>query len=184
MAVETVSSATAQSLKAGRGREDWKQFFKLMASAIALKEDMPMTPGTDELSIYREVSRLAAELRVISLLETVRPALELVIADERVRAEHPDDLYLLELDAAKNTVTYEMFPRSSFLNALQAYSAAEQMQVNNPSVHSVLVSVRNIEALRSAYPSYFMDMKQFITLIREAVDLGADHRPIKDADDY
>lgn len=182
MAVETVSASTAQALKAGHGREEWKRFFKFMASAIALKEDMPMVPGTDELFVYKEIRELALDLRVIPLLETVRPAVETVIAEEKSQVGHPDDLYLLELNAEQNTVGYTKFPKHQYVDALAAYAAAERRNVNDVNIHVVLVSVRDIESLRSAYPSYFLDMTEFIALIREALDIGADHMLVEEAD--
>lgn len=176
MAVETASVRTHQALKSGEGREPWRRFFCLMGSAIAMREELPLVPGTDEIDLYREIRKLASELKVIPLFEGIGHAINILRSGD-VPTHHSDDLYLLELDSENREMGYRAFSRRDFVGATAEYASAERRTENNPNVHVVLVRVGDIGALRNAYPSYFLDASEFITLIKEASDKGDGRTP-------
>jgi hypothetical protein len=65
-AVETVTAFTRQPLKFGAGPVEWRRFFSLMGSALALREgteSVPDTP-TDKTQLIAEFKNAAAELKV------------------------------------------------------------------------------------------------------------------------
>ena len=44
--VEIVDTFTEEALKFGRGGNDWRRFFALMSTELAMREQMPLVPGT------------------------------------------------------------------------------------------------------------------------------------------
>lgn len=64
--VETVSLFTGQALKSSGGEAEWRRFFALMSSVIALREKKPLIPGTsaDNATLIGELRALADKLKV------------------------------------------------------------------------------------------------------------------------
>ncbi len=164
-AVETVSTFTGQALKSNIGSADWKRFFALVGSAIAKREkrpSVPNTPITSEESVT-ELKNLIQSLKIFSALEGWSAT---------VRMVHPkkdDHIFLLILDTKEFTVQIRGFHRKNLGAASEAYLAAEKEHVDNPEIQVVLVSVESIQALRSAYPNYYLDTKQFINVVKKAI---------------
>jgi hypothetical protein len=174
MAVETASSLTNQALKAGRGRAEWRRFFRFMGSAIALKENLPLVPYTpDEVVLFQEIRTLASELRVIPLFEGMSHVVSTLKKGNIVQESHPEDLYLLQLNAEERTIAYSPFSKNDFSEAVAAYASVEREYADNPNVHIVLVSVGSIANLHAAYPSYFLDTAQFVEFIKDSCDRGS-----------
>lgn len=83
-AVETVDIFTGQALKSNVGDEEWKRFFKLMGSAIAVKEKRPVVPGIpagDELRA--ELQALAQGLQIETMLRGWGTAVSVLTAQDR-----------------------------------------------------------------------------------------------------
>lgn len=164
-AVETVSTFTGQALKSNIGSADWKRFFALVGSAIAQRERRPPVPGTPVAreDLVSELNALINSLKIFSALEGWSAT---------VRMVHPkkeDHIFLLVLDTKEFTVQIRGFHRRNLGAASEAYLAAEKEHVDNAEVQVVLVSVESIQALRSAYPNYYLDTKQFINVVRKAI---------------
>lgn len=169
MGLETASVKTNQALKSGRGLESWKKFFRLMATVIALKENMPVVSEDEELHVYREVKALSKLLKPIPLFEGMRHAIQSSAGQDTLGY---DDLYLMELNSQSQTMKVTQFPPYLFARATAAYASAEMRTENNEDIHVVLVRAAGLRSLRLAYPSYFLDASDFIELIREACDMG------------
>ncbi|MGD1095583.1 MAG: RelA/SpoT domain-containing protein [Bryobacteraceae bacterium] len=163
MAVETASSVTNQALKSGRGEDRWKRFFKLMGCVIAMREECPLVPDVvEDPSVLRaEAAKLAAELKVIPLLEGMSHVLV------NFSSSGADELYLMTLDSQERKVHYKGYKQEDFNTARKDYAQEELSHRRNDDVHVVLVAVKSINELREAYPSYFLDSTKFITLVRE-----------------
>ena len=170
MAVETASAMTDQALKSGIGREPWVRFFRLMGSAVAMNEDLPLVPYTDESDVYRRILEVSEELKVVQLLRGMSQAVH-TFGDE-ISGHHPDDLFVLELDAEKRSINNNHFRRGEIAAAMTFYASAGRMYERNPNIHVVLVSVGSISRLREAYPSYFLDTTEFVQFIQECCDKG------------
>src|SRR5690606_21046694 len=69
-AVETVDVMKGTDLKSGGGTPDWREFFALAASAIAIQEHQPPVPGTPSTleEIRQSLKELNARLRALPLL--------------------------------------------------------------------------------------------------------------------
>jgi len=71
MAVETVDALTKQDLKFGGGKQEWKEFFRLTSSAIALREGLPRVPGTSLEGLHERIESLSNLIKVLPLFEGI-----------------------------------------------------------------------------------------------------------------
>ena len=74
--------------------------------------------------------------------------------------------FLLVLDTGKRTLDVTSFTREESDDAQLAYESAEKNTENDSNVQVVLVSVENLDALRKAYPNYYVDTRDFIAAIK------------------
>jgi len=165
-AVETVGTFTQQVLKSSRGSREWLRFFALMSTAIALREKtkpVPKTP-TDKDALICELRQHATELDVEHRLKTYGHALNAFPSDTQ-----DADYFLLKLEPAAQKVTISGFTRKDLPRASGAYLDVERAIANEPGAEAVLVSVDSVEALRRAYPNYFLDTRLFLDALREAL---------------
>jgi ppGpp synthetase/RelA/SpoT-type nucleotidyltranferase len=114
-AVETVGTFIQQSLKSSQGEEDWLQFFKLMASAMAQREGKPCVPNTPEdmNKLKHEIMKLATKLYVEGHLTAFRESIE-ILADRRINNAQ---YYLLELDAAVLKIRIKSYKHTQLATA-------------------------------------------------------------------
>jgi hypothetical protein len=165
-AVETVGSFTRQALKTSRGEQEWLRFFALMGTDIANRERTAPVPNTPT-----NRRALKKELRHhVSLLDVER---KLHAFGEAVHATEtaPNDAhyFLVRLDAETKQVEITGYSFGDRERAASEYLQAERDIRNNSNTDAVLVSVESLDALRRAYPNYFLDTTLFLQAVREAI---------------
>jgi hypothetical protein len=108
---------------------------------------------------------LAAQLQVEEKLLAYNQTLR---ATEELAKE--SRLFLLELvPGAESTLKISGFPAARRVAAQEAYQTAEAAVTGRPGAEVVLVSVESLDALRRAYPSYFLDTRRFLDALGEAL---------------
>lgn len=172
-AVETYSTFAGEALKSNIGSPDWIRFFALMGSALAMREDCPLVPNTptDKAALTIELSELNRILQVEQVLagwNTVQRIVgeHLVTDEKQARDLREADFYLLMLDPNAGSISIETFTKKQLTEANAKYAAIERDQ---PHLQAVLVSVDSLDALRFAYPNYYLDTSAFIDALRIAV---------------
>ena len=75
--------------------------------------------------------------------------------------------FLLEMNPTQRSIEVTTFKFSESTLANQKYLEVERKLKNTPGAEAVLVSVDSLEAVRKAYPNYFLDTEVFVRLIRE-----------------
>lgn len=168
-AVETISTFTEQALKSGLGDDKWKRFFSLMSSFIAIREGCPTVPNTptEKSEIIPEIKELFQQLQVEAILTGISSAVQIAQGQGQIK---DSEAYLLVLDSNKKTLDIKGYSASELLDAAEEYSRVEEQYVNEPSVQAVLVSVDSITSLQSAYPNYYLDTRQFLDVVRAAIN--------------
>lgn len=163
-AVETTSTFTGQALKSNVGSEDWKRFFALMASEMAVRESCPIVAGTPENAQERvdEIGFLAAHLQVGLVLQSWGIAVNFVAEDPAFAA----GAYLLQLDPHRQQLTITPYRKSQLLEADEAYLQVEK-QYEDSDRQAVLVSVDSLATLRSSYPNYYLDTTEFLGILSD-----------------
>ena len=74
---------------------------------------------------------------------------------------------LLETNPTQRSIEVTTFKFSELTLANQKYLEVERKLKNTLGAEAVLVSVDSLEAVRKAYPNYFLDTEVFVRLIRE-----------------
>jgi len=168
-AVEIVDAFSGQGLKSGLklnlGEPKWRRFFALMGSYMALREGCPIVEETSNSrkELKRELHELATVLEVETVLSGLKAALDF-------SKRTPDAVsYLLVLDLEKRGISVTAFPQKELAKANDEYLRIEKETQNNPKVLAVLVSVESLQALRTAYPNYYLDASAFLRVLRQAI---------------
>jgi Region found in RelA / SpoT proteins len=169
-AVETASIFTGQVLKWRGGQEEWKRFFTLMGSEIAMRERKPLVPGTPELkaALRTELKALAEQLQVETVMRNWTTATQFLTGN-------PIDarFFLLRLDIKSNRLLITPYQLEQQQRASDEYLAAEkEIEDAKTNEQVVLVSAESVEALPRAYPNYYVDTAAFLEVVRQAI-----HRP-------
>jgi hypothetical protein len=166
-AVETVGTFLQQALKSSQGQEPWLRFFALMGTAIAVREGctpVPNTP-TGKEQLRSEIQQLARDLEVRQKLESYGKALKTL--------EEPDvgdaHFFLLALDPAAGRLDVTGYDRSEIAKATDDYLNIERALAGRSGAEAVLVSVESLQALRRAYPNYYLDTSVFLDLVEKAI---------------
>jgi putative GTP pyrophosphokinase len=168
-AVETVDFFTGQALKSNIGDVSWKRFFVVVANEFARLEKRPLVPGA---SANEQESR--AELRSysaqITLLEGLSAATSIVASKGAVE-KVGGQLYLLELDLNSRTIQTKSFRKDQSAEAQERYLEVEKSSKDRPEKQNVLVSVDSLASLRKAYPSFYLDIGEFIKVLRRILSV-------------
>ena len=162
-AVETVTTFTQEPLKFGAGPIEWRYFFSLMGSALALREDTPLVKGTptnvdDLIEELRESSR---SLNVHKRLRGWTQALKLLRRQNTRRFKW----LLLVLDLKESTMRV-----MGYNNRKKASKdLAELEKSKRKDIDAVLVWVPMAKDLRAAYPNYYADTREFLSALDTAL---------------
>lgn len=169
-AVEIVGTFIKQSLKSSQGEQDWLRFFALMSSAMAIAEGKPIVPNTPDTleDLRKEIIHLSNKLDVEGHLDTFKQSIEVLGGDKRIAKAH---YYLLELDASQGRVIIKSYAQTQLETASRDYMTLEK-RIANENRDAVLVSADSIEALKLAFPNYYLDADLFLSHLKKITIKG------------
>lgn len=166
-AVETMGTFLGQALKSGQGEQEWRSFFAKASAALAIVEKAPAVPGFEKCSateVYTQVAEAEQRLHVLDKLNGF------AIAADRITTERGQGAYhLVVLDSEKRTVSIRPYPIARLEQANIDYAEIEKRTKAGESIEAVLVSAGPIDALRKAYPNYFLDTQAFVAQITKVI---------------
>lgn len=158
--VEVFGTLRNSSFKSGHGGKKWLNFFALLSSVFALKEDKPMLKEHESLSREELVSLLQKEiheLRVIENLSVYTAAYKMISKNKsKGRVGHYG---LLVLNSRENTISLKTYGVSHFEEAAEDYLELEIKNFDDKKINVVLVNTGDLQKLELSYPNYFMDTK-------------------------
>jgi ppGpp synthetase/RelA/SpoT-type nucleotidyltranferase len=157
-AVETVGFFTGQALKSNIGEASWKRFFALVSNEFARLEKRPLVPETPRSPVVSKLE-LNSFSTQIDLLEGLKTATRIVENKE-------GHYYLLELDLQARTVRTTVFQKNQMVEAQEKYLEVEKAN-KDTSNQAVLVSVDSLAALPKAYPNYYLDITEFVKVLKK-----------------
>lgn len=160
-ALETIDTFTAEALKTGFGSDAWKRFFALVGTAMALSEKRTIVPDTptDREELKKELKPLCKTLRVPDVFQAFAAGIQVATRPAVAGAV----AHILILDAETKMV--RVVSTSSNETAAEQYIELEKENLDKPHIQSVLVSVDSLQALRSAYPNFYLDTRRFTNFI-------------------
>lgn len=167
-AVETMGTFLGQALKSGQGEGQWRSFFEVTGSAIAHLESSPPIPGYEALSrneTFKRVAESEAQLRVLEKLRGFSVAAEKITTEKGQGSFH-----LVVLNSANKSVSIRPYGMTRLEQANAAYAEVEKQAQSGEPVEAVLVSAGPVEALKKAYPNYFLDTHEFIMQIERVIE--------------
>ena len=166
-AVETAELISKSPLKANMGDEGWLSFLKLVSAIFAKAENGVVLDRFRDYTEERYCKEYAAmdnEHHYLAQLDG------LISAVSFVGVNAFDQGYaLLFTNFEQNQVYIKHYPEGSFAEANTIYS---QMEGNLDSSKGavVLVSVRDMNELREAYSSYFMNARDFVASLHSFIN--------------
>jgi putative GTP pyrophosphokinase len=170
-AVETIGTFLDQALKSSEGPKEWLDYFKVVGAAFASLENSPVPTGFKELTsadIFHKVIDLTEKLDV------KRKLVAFALAANAIQLRQSQGNYhLVVLNAASRTVEVRSFGQKRLEEANLAYSEVENLSDSDSNIQAVLVATNSIDALKRAYPNYFLDTRQFmnaLTRIQKMID--------------
>lgn len=89
--------------------------------------------------------------------------MKIVYTMNRVKVKGGCDYFLMSLDTKTNEIKVGAYTNSGFEMAIEKYNELEQ----RPHTNNVLASAKSMAELRAAYPNYFGDVKNFLTVLNE-----------------
>lgn len=169
-AVETVGTFINMPLKSSLGDDGWLRFFALMGSAMAISEGKPTVPDTSEniAELKKEINFLSRKLEVEKHLTAFRKSIEVLTSDRRINNAY---YYLLELDPTAGRVIIKAYSQNQLKTASKDYVTLER-RISNDKRDAVLVSADSIDALRLAYPNYYLDTDIFLKQLKQFTSTG------------
>jgi len=165
-AVETMGTFLGQALKSRQGNQDWLDFFALISSAFSYIENSPQIPKYSNLSkkeTFREIIKINKKINAFVTMSGLSTAVQF-LSENKGYSYH-----LIVLDSLEKKVSIQSFDRDSWNEAIFAYDQVEKEAVSGNKIEPVLVSAGKIENVRKAYPSFFLDISDFLDLVRELI---------------
>lgn len=164
MAVETAGLITKTSLKSSQGENIWLNFFKIVSSLFAIKERTHTLLehnlnnwGMKELmkALYTLDDKYNFSYKLKALSVSVNVAKE---------ENFTNGYYILNIDFTSKKVHIYPYNSDQEVDATKFYAGLEK-KVEDSKNAVVLVSVPKMKELQDAYPSYFLDTRDFLTAI-------------------
>ncbi len=162
MAVETGSLISQTSLKTNIDNEHgWREFFMVASAIFSKKEKMPVMDKFKDCS-DRELCKLYFQLQKKEKFLDQLSALNISLD-----REFPDDsgFCVLYIDFKERKVHWISFSKDQEKEATDAFNKLESAITTDEA--SLMVSLEKMNEITSAYPSYFLDTKKFISAIKE-----------------
>lgn len=157
-----------QALKSGQGETPWRDFFVKASAALACIEKCPPVPGFEtrsEREIFEDVAEAESQLHVLNKLRSFA-----IAADNITTNRGQGHYHLIILNSQRRTVSIIPYSTARLAEATTAYAEVEARTRNGEPIEAVLVSAGPIEALRRAYPNYFLDTQEFIQEIDKVIE--------------
>lgn len=170
-AVETMGTFLNHSLKSSEGPDEWLNFFALASSAFAVLESTPRIPGYDKLTdqeTFEKLLKIEKELDILNKLRGFRVVARHISNDSKKGQYH-----LITLDMDIKSASIQSYGAKNISVANAEYSRQEAEISAGRNLQVVLVSSESINALKKAYPSYFLDSELFskqIVVIKRRLD--------------
>ena len=164
MAVETASLISGTSLKASlQDGSVWRGFFKLVCAIFSKLEDKAVLPGYEHYSdeqLYQEYFSYSNKHKLVDTLRALR-----VDVDFEGYKLAGDCCCVLVIDFINKRVKIKYFDSKEEVLASELFSKIEHSITSKEA--ALMVSMKKIEKLQKAYPSYFLDTEMFIEVLNE-----------------
>lgn len=174
-AVEMMGIYTKNNLKSSQGDKNILRFFTLVSSLFALRENTPVCPNTSDWAdeLINEIIQIDKENNIIMKLKAINQAVQITEYNENFYLKN--GYYLLVLNYDEPSLNIYPFKQSNFELAANAYNKIESAFIGR--IDTVLVSVKSFDILKAAYPNYFIDIKDFLNVLKDVIFTYSQYNP-------
>lgn len=160
-AVEIMGTYLNTQLKFNEGKQKWLNYFALTSNAFSFLEKTNSVPqylkmnevDTYTQSIYEfNYNLIADKLSAFSHVSNV------ICENKELIGKYN----LILLNVKKKAVEIKVFESKELDKANIEFTNLERKHINDDNIQVALVSTKNIQELRNAYPNYFLDTKMFM----------------------
>lgn len=165
--VEIYGELQNTSFKTGEGEEEWKDFFKLLSSYFAIKEQCnPLEEHMKlkENKIRSKLKKSIDKLKVIEKLGATTNNLEMIISKHNQKGRMGRHA-LVEMDLKNQMTHVEIFNKKDIPKAIEIYTQKELSYQKNELKNIVFVNIEDIEKLKRLYPNYFMNTQKLLEIL-------------------
>lgn len=167
-AVETMGTYLKQSLKSSQGDREYLDLFSKVGDLIAFYENSSLYHKGSILRLLKETRVKIQLLKIFDKLIAFREVTSII--ESEFKDEESPDYYLVITDSDKKTIRVQSVTKENLRSANVTYTKLEQRFQNSASKDVVLVSAKNLDELREAYPNYFNDINNFFDLFNTVSD--------------
>jgi hypothetical protein len=169
-AVETMGTFLGQALKSRQGDQDWLDFFAVVSASFAHKERSAPIPRFEHLSAAATRQAVAEAENRLQALDKMKGFSVAVKEITKSKSGKKSWFYhLIILNSLERTVEFTPYDRESIKQAMTDYSEVEARAAQGEKIEPVLVSAGPIDKLRRAYPNFFLDIDEFVKIVRETI---------------
>ena len=167
-AVETMGTYLRDSLKSSQGPEEWLEFFSACGEVFARKEkttslEKYISYSNDD--ILRYCRKMMKELAALSILRGFSGVTRFLTRKDgyREKINKNKKMHLIYLDLTNQEATVSSyFHQKEAEKANADYAEMEKRIREGEKAQAVLVNIDSVNALKRAYPSYFLDAQGFL----------------------
>lgn len=170
-AVETYGELQNTSFKTGQGDNDWKDFFKLLSSYFAIKENCSPLSEHLKLSEKKILNLLIKSIKALNVIERLNATTNniKIITRKHNETGKTGKYALLELDLKKNTTNIEIFNKKDVTRAIEIYTNKELEFKESKSKNIVFVNIDDLESIQKSYPNYFLNTQKLLEILSKIV---------------
>ena len=163
-AVEVMDTFTGDPLKIGQGDPKNREFFVRASKLLEIYEQNNLSVDAVKLSqAALDFYNYDSDCQILNKLRSIKEAARYVRDVETLDQGY----YLLRLDRENNELIINTFKKKELEQATEQYNMAEKNR--SPSEDVVLVSTSSFNMLKQAYPNYFSDISEFISLLESFI---------------
>ncbi|WP_267523603.1 RelA/SpoT domain-containing protein [Campylobacter sp. MG1] len=167
-AVEVLGIKSKSKIKQGYGEEYYKEFFRLSSALFSIIENTEINNDYKSFSkkqICNEISKLDKEYNILKMLSS------LLVSSKNIEELKQKDHYyfVIELNTDAKKLRITGYKKSDFNKAKEYYDFLEKTAIKTNESDIVLISLDKIKTLRSAYPNYYLDSREFVKVIEKAI---------------
>lgn len=159
-AVETAGLYKNSQLKAEQGDSIWLDFFRIVSSLFAIKEDLPVLAEHNSMEL-QELMMICYSIEKLENISSILRALRVTVSKV---TDDNGEYAIVYIDLLKRRVRILNYGKGELEQAMGKYAELES-KVKEGESAVVMVHVNSIMDLKKAYPSYFLDTTEFISAI-------------------
>ena len=165
-AIEVLGLYTKHNMKASQGDTGMLRYMELVSALFAIEEGTALSENVPQskADILVELHSLDY-LNVLGILTAMKKAL---IKKDDIPRSYRDGYYILSMNHDLQTLQLLLFKKSEISFATEIYEETEIID-HSENVTSVLVSASNMDALKKAYPNYFVDVDAFVDMVKSLI---------------